>query len=183
MNFCQIFPVCYNRHLSRCPFLSFLSNLWQLLAKFAIFAKFVNVLKINNQHAPFCHLIWIFSQTLDEFLAHSSYLSKFSFCQYSPLCHLILSFARSRMDSCSIPHFPKFAIFVKIANCPTQTVAGIFELYEQLLPTRLFACQKNAHGYDGWGDVQAIMSHNELLRLCNKAPESVAHVLAGQSCS
>ena len=27
-------------------------------------------------------------------------------------------------------------------QCPTHTVAGMFELYEQLLPTRLYACQK-----------------------------------------
>ena len=27
-------------------------------------------------------------------------------------------------------------------QCPTHTVTGIFELYEQLLPTRLYACQK-----------------------------------------
>ena len=41
---------------------------------------------------PFCHLIWIFGQTLDEFLAHSSYLSKFAFRQYSALCHLVWGF-------------------------------------------------------------------------------------------
>ena len=27
-------------------------------------------------------------------------------------------------------------------QCPTHTVAGMFELYEQLLPTRLYACLK-----------------------------------------
>ena len=52
-------------------------------------------------------------------------------------------------------------------QCPTHTVAGMFELYEQLLP--LYACQ-TTHT-DTTGKV--------LCRLCNKAPESVAHVLAG----
>ena len=45
----------------------------------------------------------------------------------------------------------------------------MFKLYEQLLPTRLYACQK-MHT-DTTGEV--------MCRLCNKAPESVAHVLAG----
>ena len=31
--------------------------------------------------------------------------------------HLIWGFARSLIDSCPIPYFLKFAIFVKIANC------------------------------------------------------------------
>ena len=54
-------------------------------------------------------------------------------------------------------------------NCPTHTVAGMFELYEQLLPTRLYASQKM--GTDLTGVVTC--------RLCDKAPESVPHVLAG----
>lgn len=52
---------------------------------------------------------------------------------------------------------------------PTHTVAGMFELYEQLLPTRLYACQKTHT--DPTGEVKC--------RLCGKTPESVAHVLAG----
>ena len=54
-------------------------------------------------------------------------------------------------------------------NCPTHTVAGMFELYEQLLPTRLYASQKM--GTDLTGVVTC--------RLCDKVPESVPHVLAG----
>ena len=54
-------------------------------------------------------------------------------------------------------------------QCLTHTVAGMFELYERLLPTRLYACQKT-HTFTT-GEV--------MCRLCNKAPESVAHVLAG----
>ena len=54
-------------------------------------------------------------------------------------------------------------------QCPTHTVAGLFELYKQLLPTRPSASQKTHT--DTTGEV--------MCRLCNKAPESVAHVLAG----
>ena len=57
----------------------------------------------------------------------------------------------------------------KRLECPTHTVAGVFELYEQLLPARLYACQKTHT--DATGEV--------MCRLCGKAPESVAHVLAG----
>ena len=52
-------------------------------------------------------------------------------------------------------------------QCPT--VAGMFEPYEQLLPTRLYACRKT----------QTDMTGVVTCRLCNKAHESVAHVLAG----
>ena len=54
-------------------------------------------------------------------------------------------------------------------QCPTHTVTGMFELYEQLLPTRLYACQKTHT--DTTGEV--------MCRLCNKVPESVAHFLTG----
>ena len=54
-------------------------------------------------------------------------------------------------------------------QCPTHTMAGVFELYEQLLPTRLYACQKT----------HTDMTGEVMCRLCSKAPESVAHVLAG----
>ena len=56
-----------------------------------------------------------------------------------------------------------------LKQCPTRTVAEIFDLYQQLLPTRLYACQKTHT--DTTGEV--------VCRLCSKAPESVAHVLAG----
>ena len=54
-------------------------------------------------------------------------------------------------------------------ECPTHTVVGMFKLYEQLLPTRLYASQKTHT--ETTGEV--------ICRLCNKAPESVAHVQAG----
>ena len=116
MKCCPICHFCYNRHLSRCPFLSSLCK--YLLAKFAIFAKFVMVLIASYQHALFCHLIWIFGQTFDEFWPPPRH-----FCWNLPLAnisllvtHLICGFARPLMDSWPIPHFLKFAIFEKIAT-------------------------------------------------------------------
>ena len=50
----------------------------------------------------------------------------------------------------------------------------MFELYEQLLPTRLYAFQKT---HTIW--IHTDMTGEVTCRLCNKAPESVAHVLAG----
>ena len=54
-------------------------------------------------------------------------------------------------------------------SCPTHTIAGMFELYEQLLPTRLYACQKT----------HTSLESEAWCRLCGKAPESVAHILSG----
>ena len=54
-------------------------------------------------------------------------------------------------------------------QCPTHTVPGMFVLSKQLLPTRLYASRKT------YADVTAEV----MCRLCNKAPERVAHFLAG----
>ena len=54
-------------------------------------------------------------------------------------------------------------------SCPTHTIAGMFELYEQLLPTRFYACQKT----------HTSLESEAWCRLCGKAPESVAHILSG----
>ena len=53
----------------------------------------------------------------------------------------------------------------KWKSCPTHTIAGMIELYEQLLPTRLYANQK-IHTRRGPGCVV-------------RPPESVAHILSG----
>ena len=53
-------------------------------------------------------------------------------------------------------------------TCPTHTIAGMFEIYEQLLPTRLCAIHKT----------QASPTSNPTCRLCGTAPESMAHVLS-----
>ena len=55
--------------------------------------------------------------------------------------------------------------------CPTYVVAGMYELYEQLLPTRIYQVKKT----------KTSQSSNVTCRLCNKKQESVAHVLAGCS--
>ena len=88
INSCQI-----NRHLSRC---SFLSSYWNIRQEnFWYTHHFCQ----NFPRSPkICHFLII------------------AICQDFPLCHLIWGFAKPLMDSCSIPHFLQFAIFVKIAN-------------------------------------------------------------------
>ena len=56
-------------------------------------------------------------------------------------------------------------------HCPPHTIAGLVELYEQLLPTRVYTSQKT-HTSPG---------SEVVCRLCGKAPESVAHILSGRS--
>ena len=55
-------------------------------------------------------------------------------------------------------------------TCPTYVIAGVFELYEQLLRTRVYQSKKTRTGSD-----------QIMCRLCGKAAETVAHVLAGCS--
>ena len=54
---------------------------------------------------------------------------------------------------------------------PMQTIAGIMELYEQLLPTKLYNSRKTKTTDDP----------DARCRMCGKAQESVAHVLSGCS--
>ena len=56
-------------------------------------------------------------------------------------------------------------------NCTSHTIAGLVELYKQLLPTRVYKSQKTHTSAEG--DMRR--------RLCSKAPESVAHILSGCS--
>ena len=59
----------------------------------------------------------------------------------------------------------------KWKTCPTYVVVGVYELYEQLLPTRVYYSKKTRTG-----------SEIEIMcRLCGKAAESVGHILAGCS--
>ena len=53
-------------------------------------------------------------------------------------------------------------------SCPAHTTAAMFELYQQLLPTRLYANQKTRTSSEG----------KAWRRLCGKAPESVARNLS-----
>ena len=64
-----------------------------------------------------------------------------------------------------------FAWLKAWATCPTYTIAGMYELYEQLLPTKLYTNEKPQTSTDG----------EVLCRLCRKVADSVAHVVAGRS--
>ena len=64
-----------------------------------------------------------------------------------------------------------FAWLKDWATCPTYTIARMYELYEQLLLTKLYTKEKTQTSTDG----------EVLCRLCGKVAESVAHVLAGCS--
>ena len=66
---------------------------------------------------PHCRVIWIFGQTLDNFLAYAPFLPKFGICQDSPLCDFILAFAKRLMESCSIPHLSFSQISHFRGNC------------------------------------------------------------------
>ena len=52
-----------------------------------------------------------------------------------------------------------------------KRVVGLQELYQQLLPTKVYAWRKTNKHTDG----------DEKCRLCRKAQESVAHVVSGCS--
>ena len=53
-------------------------------------------------------------------------------------------------------------------SCPTRTIAGMFELYKQLLTG---TAQKT----------RTTSSSDVMSRLCTKAPESIAHILCRRS--
>ena len=61
-----------------------------------------------------------------------------------------------------------FAWLSEWSCAPTHTVAGVMELYEQLLQTRVYAAYKT-----GTSD-----RNNIMCMMCGKAPECIAHVLA-----
>ena len=83
-----------------------------------------------------------------DFLPYSPFLPNFSLspkichfliiaiCQDFPLCHLIWGFAKPLMDSCRIPHFLQFAIFVKIANCQKASFVVSFKFFAWPLKSR-----------------------------------------------
>ena len=58
-----------------------------------------------------------------------------------------------------------FSWLNKWRSCPSHTIASVFELYEQLLPTKLYS---KTHT-------------NVKCRLCGHVQESVPHILAGFS--
>ena len=173
--FSQICHFCVNRQLSICLFCCFIVSVLAKFAGFAKYVIFVKPTIIDMpllsscfnfyqtlnkffcqichfrkiaicQDVLFCHLIWIFGQTLDECLAHSPFLPKFAvlayichfliviaICQDSPLWHLNWGFAKPLMDSCPIPRFLKFAIFAKIANCQYASFVISFNFFDRPL--------------------------------------------------
>ena len=56
-----------------------------------------------------------------------------------------------------------------MAISPHNTIAGLFELYQQLVPTKLY--NQNQTETDTTSDV--------LCRMCHECPESIAHEIAG----
>ena len=56
-------------------------------------------------------------------------------------------------------------------TCSIYVVAGVYELYEQLLPTRVYYSKKTRTG----PEIEI------MCRLCGKAAESVGHILVGCS--
>ena len=62
-----------------------------------------------------------------------------------------------------------FSWLSKWRSCPSYTIAGVFEMYEQLLPTKLYFRKKTYTSCPG--DVKCT--------LCGHAQESVPHILAG----
>ena len=55
-------------------------------------------------------------------------------------------------------------------SVPNHTVAALQELYQQMLPTKLYPQRKTSKGNG---------TSNDMFRLCGKSPESRPHVLAG----
>ena len=64
-----------------------------------------------------------------------------------------------------------FSWLNKWRSCPSHTIASVLELYEQLLPTKLYSSKKTHTSCPG--DVKC--------RLCGHAQESIPHILAGCS--
>ena len=78
---------------------------------------------------------------------------------------------KSRWEDDSLKVEECFAWLHHWKTTPTHTIVGAHELYQQLLPTRIFYSRKT--GTNTTGD--------ERCRLCGKGPESVQHILAGCS--
>ena len=78
---------------------------------------------------------------------------------------------RARWEDESLNKSGCFAWLKEWRSCPSNVIAGMFELYEQLLPTKLYHSQKT----------RTIPANDVQCRLCNKVPESVVHVLSGCS--
>ena len=78
---------------------------------------------------------------------------------------------KNRWDDNNLEREGCFAWLQHWKTPPSYTVAGLQELYHQLLPTKVYHHRKT------------VMSGNadERCRMCGKASESVGHILAGRS--
>ncbi|PFX14540.1 hypothetical protein AWC38_SpisGene21300 [Stylophora pistillata] len=68
-------------------------------------------------------------------------------------------------------HRSCFSLLCEWRTAPTYTIAALEELYQQLLPTKVYSTRK----------ANTICDSDVRCRLCEKGQESVAHVLAGCS--
>ena len=75
----------------------------------------------------------------------------------------------SRWEGESLSKAGCFAWLKDWTLCPSNTVAGVIELYEQLLPTRIYYSHK----------VRARPATEVARRLCSRSAETVQHILAG----
>ena len=78
---------------------------------------------------------------------------------------------KNRWDDNNLDRDGCFAWLHHWKTAPTHTVAGLQELYQQLLPTKVYHHRKT--GMSGNAD--------ERCRMCGKTSESVGHILAGCS--
>ena len=62
-----------------------------------------------------------------------------------------------------------FTWLSKWKSAPVHTVAGIYELYQQLLPTKLYHQSKT----------KTLTTSDATCRMCGKGPESLPHVISG----
>ena len=114
----QICHFCRNRLIGHLIWI--LANLKWIVAKFAIFTKFVIFLKIGNcQHATFS-TFWIFGQTLDEFLVDVIFAKIYPYHLNLPFsCNGYLykmpPFVSFEFCQTFDAFFPKFIDFEKIA--------------------------------------------------------------------
>ena len=79
-------------------------------------------------------------------------------------------FLKSRWNDEKLNQTGCFAWLTEWKHAPTYTIVGMMELYEQLTPTKLYTTHK-----------RLTTRIDVTCRLCGKAPESLARVLAGCS--
>ena len=77
----------------------------------------------------------------------------------------------SRWDDEDLSRQECFAWMTTWQRAPTHMIAGMTELYEQMLPTKVYSCHKTG----------TTPANDTTCRLCGKGTESMAHVIAGCS--